>query len=361
MNLLVRKLLKYYTLRQLSALTRRHKYKAATITVASIGAACLAHTALQRRKEFDLREKVILITGGSRGLGLIMAREFLRAGAKIAICARDVAELECAKADLAAPDNRILTIPCDITMPFEVEAMIQAIRTHYGRIDVLVNNAGLINVGPMEAMTHADFQDAMQTNYQAALATILAVLPEMRARQAGRIVNIASIGGKISVPHLLPYSVSKFALVGLSEGLRAELKKDGIFVTTVCPGLMRTGSPRNATFKGQHRAEYAWFSISDALPLLSMSAESAARRIVRACRYGEAEVILSLPAKLATKMHGLFPGLTADFLGMINNLLPAPGGIGTAHATGQESESAVSPSWLTTLNEQAAQDNNQIH
>ena len=361
MNLLVRKLLKYYTLRQLSALTRRHKYKVGAITVAGIGAACLAHTALQRRKEFELREKVVLITGGSRGLGLVMAREFLRAGAKLAICARDVAELEHAKADLGAPDNRVLTVPCDVTMPFEVEAMIQTIRTHYGRIDVLVNNAGLINVGSMEAMTHADFQDAMQTNYQAALATILAVLPEMRARQAGRIVNIASIGGKISVPHFLPYSVSKFALVGLSEGLRAELKKDNIYVTTICPGLMRTGSTRNATFKGQHRAEYAWFSISDALPLLAMSAERAARRIVTACRYGEAEVILSLQAKLAATMHGIFPGLTADLLGVINGLLPAPDGIGTVHARGKQSESALSPSWLTTLSDQATQENNQIH
>src|SRR6185503_4123757 len=122
-----------------------------------------------------------------------------------------------------------------------------------------------------------------------------AVLPEMRARREGRIVNITSIGGKISVPHLLPYSASKFALVGLSEGLRAELAKDGIVVTTICPGLMRTGSPRNATFKGQHRAEYAWFSIGDSLPVTAMSADRAARQILTACKRGEAEVVLSVP------------------------------------------------------------------
>ena len=76
------------------------------------------------------------------------------------------------------------------------------------------------------------------------------------------------------MPHLLPYSASKFALVGFSEGLRAELAKDGIRVTTVCPGLMRTGSPPNAAFKGRHREEYAWFALSDALPILSISAEA---------------------------------------------------------------------------------------
>src|SRR5262249_9500692 len=145
-------------------------------------------------------------------------------------------------------------------------------------------------------------------------------------RGEGRIVNIASIGGELSVPHLLPYSASKFALVGLSSGLRAELAKDGIIVTTVCPGLMRTGSPWNATFKGQHRIEYAWFSVSDALPVVSLSADRAARQIVAACKRGDAEVILSLPAQLAVLFYGLFPGLTSDLFGLINRFLPGPGG-----------------------------------
>src|SRR5947208_13760729 len=134
----------------------------------------------------------------------------------------------------------------------------------------------------------------------------------MRAHREGRIVNISSIGGRVSIPHLVPYSASKFALVGLSDGLRAELAKDNVIVTTVCPGLMRTGSPRNATFKGRHRAEYAWFAISDSLPVTSMDAGRAARQIVEACRYGEAEVVLSLQAKLAGKFHALFTGRTTD-------------------------------------------------
>jgi short-subunit dehydrogenase len=188
----------------------------------------------------------------------------------------------------------------------------------------------------------------------------MAVLPSFQRRRQGRIVNISSIGGKIGIPHLVPYSVGKFALTGFSEALRSELLKDNISVTTVCPGLMRTGSPRNASFKGNNEAEYAWFSISDALPVISMSANRAARQIVNACLCGDAEVVLSLPAKVAVKLHGLFPGITTDVLGLINVLLPPPGGIGDDVRTGRQSSSSVSPSWITTLNERAAQQNNQV-
>jgi short-subunit dehydrogenase len=143
--------------------------------------------------------------------------------------------------------------------------------------------------------------------------------------------------------------------------LRTELQKDGIVVTTVCPGLMRTGSPRNATFKGQHRAEYAWFSISDSLPVTSMQSERAARQIIAACKRGDAEVILSAQALAAVKFHQLFPELSAEILALVNRLLPAAsGGIGQRRAKGRESESALSPSWLTALGDKAAERNNEL-
>jgi short-subunit dehydrogenase len=182
----------------------------------------------------------------------------------------------------------------------------------------------------------------------------------MRQRHEGRIVNISSIGGKISVPHLLPYCVGKFALTGFSEGLRSELRKDNIRVTTVCPGLMRTGSPRNALFKGNNEAEYAWFSISDSLPLLSMSANWAARRIVSACVRGDAEVVLSGPAKFALKVNALFPGMTSDILSIVNELLPSADPSQKKIRTGSQSFSEVSPSWVTSLNERAAESNNEV-
>jgi short-subunit dehydrogenase len=183
----------------------------------------------------------------------------------------------------------------------------------------------------------------------------------MRRRHSGRIVNIVSIGGKVSVPHLVPYSASKFALYGLSAGLRVELASSGILVTTVCPGLMRTGSPVNALFKGKHRAEHAWFSISDSLPLLTVNAERAARAIVRACIDGRAELIVSAPARVLAALYGLAPGVTQEALSLVGRLLPGPGGIGENAAPGSESESSLSPSILTRLGDRAARDYNEVH
>lgn len=310
-------------------------------------------------QQYDLNDKTVLITGGSRGLGLVIARKLVRLGARVAICARDREELERARNELEQ-NGQVLTVTCDVTDKAQVERMVQTVRDRFGEIDVLINNAGVILVGPMELMTVEDFQEAIGVHFWAPLYTTLAILPQMRQRQAGRIVNISSIGGKISVPHLLPYSASKFALVGLSEGMRAELAKYGILVTTVCPGLLRTGSQHNAIIKGKNREEFTWFSISNSLPLLSMSAEGAARQIIAAFRRGDAEVVLSLTAQLGDKIHALFPGLTANVLSWVNRLLPEPGGIGSDRALGKDSYSSWSPSALTTLSDRAAQQNNEI-
>jgi NAD(P)-dependent dehydrogenase (short-subunit alcohol dehydrogenase family) len=294
-------------------------------------------------------------------LGLVLAREFAREGSRLVICARDADELDRARLDLESRGAEVMTYKCDVSNRSEVMELVASIHDRFEGIDVLVNNAGVIQMGPLEVMTHEDFEKAMNAHFWGPLNVMMAVLPRMRAKRSGRIVNISSIGGKVSVPHLVPYCASKFALVGLSKGMRTELLKDGVAVTTVCPGLMRTGSPRNAGFKGKHREEYAWFSISDASPLLSVSAERAAREIVSASRNGRAELVISVPAKLAVLFDSLFPEMTSDLFGLANKLLlPAPGGIGTREAKGKESTSAWSPSWLTTLNERAAVRNNEV-
>lgn len=334
--------------------------RSASWLLAAGGAYFAFREIIRQQRRLDFRGQCVCLTGGSRGLGLVLARELLALGARLALVARDIEELADARAELHDRGSEVECFPCDITQREQVERMLVQVERRFGAIDVLINNAGVIQVGPVETMTLADYEEAMRTHYWGPLYLIHGVLPSMRRRGRGRIVNIASIGGKIAVPHLVPYAGSKFALVGLSEGLRAELLHEGIYVTTVCPGLMRTGSPRNATFKGQHRAEYAWFSISDALPLVSMSAERAARQILRACRDGDPEVILSFPANVAARLHGLFPGWTADVLGLVNAFLPGPGGIGSQRAQGKESESALAPSLLTALGDQAARQNNEI-
>jgi len=339
---------------------RDNNYVGWATAAGAVGLALGIQTAVRFSRRISFRGKAVLITGGSRGLGLVLARQFAREGASVAICARDEDELNDARRDIQRFGVDVLAVQCDVAERYQVEGMIDGLNRHFGGIDVLVNNAGTIQVGPMEVMTLADYEEAMKIHFWAPLYSTLAVLPQMRVRGTGRIVNISSIGGKISVPHLLPYSASKFALVGFSEGLRAELAKDHIYVTTVCPGLMRTGSPRNALFKGRHREEYAWFSISDAAPGISISAERAAARILRACRYGQAEVMLSLPARLAVTFHGMFPGLTSEINAWLNGMLPEPGGIGKQRVTGKESESELSPSTLTALNERAAVANNEM-
>ena len=318
-----------------------------------------ACAAVRLKRRIGLENRVVVITGGSRGLGLVLAREAARQGAHVALCARSDEDLAVAREELGNYGVDVLAVQCDVTRREQVDGMIDGINRHFGRIDVLINNAGTIAVGPMETMTVADYEAAIDLHFWAPLYTTLAVLPQMKSRRSGRIVNIASIGGKIAAPHLLPYSASKFALVGFSEGLRAEVEKDNVYVTTVCPGLMRTGSPRNATFKGRHRKEYAWFSIADSLPVASISARTAALRILRACKYGEAEVMLSLPTRIATTIHGLFPGTTSELNAWVARLLPPPGGIGTRAAPGKESHSPASPSALTTLTDKAAAANNE--
>ena len=231
-----------------------------------------------RRGTYDLRGRVVLITGGSRGLGLILARQAVAEGAKVAICARDADELERARQELTADGAEVLALVRDLTNATEVRTLVAEVQQQLGPIDVLVNNAGIITAGPLDHMELREYEDSMDTHFWAPLHAMQAVLPAMRQRGEGRIVNIASVGGKVAVPHLAPYSASKFALVGLSEGFRAELRQYGIQVTTVCPGLLRTGSARNAIVKGQHRKEYAWFTIADSLPAFTVGAESAARR-----------------------------------------------------------------------------------
>lgn len=308
----------------------------------------------------DFRGQTVLITGGSRGLGLAVAEDFRSLGAHLVLIARDLHELDLAKQHLESqvPKGGDISIfSCDVSDHNKVLETIDRIEREVSEIDVLVNIAGVIQVGPIESQTHEDFEHAMNVNFWGVVNTSLAVLPHMIDRQHGRIVNITSIGGKMAVPHLLPYTCSKFAALGFSLGLRAEVAQHGISVTTVVPGLMRTGSYMNASFKGDQEGEYAWFSLSSSLPGMSISAEKAARLIVDATAKGTAEVILGAPAKVAAEFSSLLPGVTANILGFVNRALPESTNKGVR--LGRESKTPVSESFLTKLGRQAADRYNQ--
>jgi short-subunit dehydrogenase len=275
-----------------------------------------------------LHGKTVLITGASRGLGLAMAEEFGKAGARLVLVARDAEELERARWLLLrwravdVPED-VLLVPVDLRDPESGAQAIEQTTSRFGAVDVLVNNAGVITVGPVENQTVEDFRDVMDSNFFSGLHCTLAVLPQMLARGRGSIVNITSIGGKIAVPHLLPYSASKFAAVGFSEGLNAELRSRGVRVTTVCPGLMRTGSHLNAIFTGDAEREYRWFSLSAGLPGVSTSARAAARKIVRATIAGKSEIAITPQAILASRLGNLCPTATMRAMQLANAALPS--------------------------------------
>jgi NAD(P)-dependent dehydrogenase (short-subunit alcohol dehydrogenase family) len=320
----------------------------------------------QRRLAYRFDGKSVLITGGSRGLGLIMARELAAEGARLMLIARDEDELDRAVRDIRArqPGAIVDGVVADVRLRYDAERALAETIERRGTIDVLINNAGIIQVGPLDHMKLSDYEDAMNTHFWGPLYMITAALPHMRRDGGGRIVNISSIGGRIAMPHLVPYSASKFALAGLSEGLRAELARDNIVVTTVYPGLMRTGSPVNAMFKGRRPQEYAWFAISDSLPLASINAGRAARQIVDACRYGDAELVITIQAKLAILAHDVAPELFADAMTFICQMLPppAPGSDGDVAQRGRDSESewAAPSATLTAPTYEAARRNNEL-
>ena len=309
---------------------------------------------------YPLRDKVVVITGGSRGLGLVLARYVCARGGNVALIARDPEELARAKTDLAPSGGKTLTIQCDLLDSGQIQLAVRQIIDRFSKIDILINNAGIIEVGPLEHMRPEDFDRAMRLHFWAPFELISQIVPEMRIWGGGRIVNISSIGGKIAVPHMASYSASKFALTGLSDAVRAELARDNIHVTTVAPGMMRTGSHVNAKFKGKHDKEFAWFAASAGAPLLSMNANRAARKILAACRRGQPSLTLTFAARAAILGNALFPNLTGYAMKFANRLLPGAGG-----EEGNESQAGsqlrrLTPERLTKLADRATEKNNEV-
>jgi NAD(P)-dependent dehydrogenase (short-subunit alcohol dehydrogenase family) len=329
-------------------------------TAMTLGAmAFAASLAIRLQRRISFNGRVVLITGGSRGLGLALAREFAREGARLALVARDEAMMNRAAIDLEKRGAEVFTVLADLRDREQAENAVKLTLGRFGSIDVLINNAGIITVGPLEEMEPGDFENALATHAWAPLFMMNAVVPQMKKRNQGRIVNIASIGGKIAVPHLGPYSMSKFALVGLSDSYRNELARHGVRVTTVCPGLMRTGSHINAMFKGRQKREFAWFSLASATPVTSMAASRAAKKIVRACRYGQPQLIISWQARLAALGAALFPNLAANILGAINRTLPGAEGGQEDAKPGWECRSNFPPAFVTRLSDQASEEYNE--
>jgi NAD(P)-dependent dehydrogenase (short-subunit alcohol dehydrogenase family) len=332
---------------------RKNGYRlASALMVGGVAAAVFARRAIQerraRRRVQSLHGRTVLISGGATGLGFLLAQEFGRWGARVWIVSRTPAEVEEAECELRARGVDAHGMVGDIRDPFSVRELVSKAMTESGRLDILVNNAGIIQATPLEHARLEDFADSLRTHLWGPLHLTREALPHMRRQGSGHVVNIASIGGRVAVPHLVPYCVGKFALVGFSEGLRAEVWKDGIAVTTVCPGLMRTGSHVRARVRGQHAREARWFGLAVATPLSSMSARRAAERIVWATVQKRARVTLGWQARAAEVVDTLAPELSARMASAVTELvLPRP----VEAATAGESRIAgdVGFGWLTPL------------
>jgi short-subunit dehydrogenase len=294
---------------------------------------------------------VALVAGASRGLGLLVARELGQRGYRVVICARNEDELMGAAAFLERAGAIPFVRVCDVTDREAVQELVDGIEAEVGPIETLITVAGIIQVGPLESTTMDMFTAAVDTMLWGPVNLALAVLPRMRERGAGQLGTVTSIGGIVSVPHLLPYSTAKFGAVGFSQGLAAELSGTGVTATTIVPGLMRTGSHLRAQFIGKAQREYTWFAASASMPLLSMNAERAARKMVDAVLAGKPTIILTPLAKIGARVHGVAPAATVRLMSVAARLLPkAPAGqAATGELEGRVAERQLNSRSLAVL------------
>ena len=295
------------------------------VVAGAIGVAAGAVIARRRARRIDLRGRVVVVTGGGRGLGYAISRELLRRGARLAICGRDGEVINRAVAEFRLHGGDAFGMACDASDPAQVEAFITGVLEHFGSIDVVVNNAGQCFFGPAAELRAEDLEQAIRNIFWVHYRPTMAVLPHMRARRFGRIVNVTSIAGKIPVPHHAAYVVGKHAATGWSQVLTVELDKDGILVSTITPPPLDDGAPLHAHFNGDEEEEFKWFARGLTSRWSATRTDYAARVIVDAAAHGDRERAISPGSWLAGRAQGLAPALMARFWIRFDRLLPPPG------------------------------------
>jgi NAD(P)-dependent dehydrogenase (short-subunit alcohol dehydrogenase family) len=283
---------------------------------------------IRRRRRLDLRGKTVVVTGGGRGLGLAISREFAARGCKLAICGRSADHVARAATELRAQGVEVLAESCDASSPIDVERFLAQVIERLGGIDVLVNNAGECFVGPAVHLRAADMDHALRSVFWTVFHPTMAVLPHMRARGAGRIVNVTSFGGKLGLPHMAAYSAAKFAATGFSESVSSELAKEGIRVSTVAPPPLRNGAPLHVHFNGNVEREFVWFAASLTSRLVGTDAKRAARTVVDAAEFGDRERAVTPLSWVLTRGHGAAPNLLASAMALVDRVMPKAARVG---------------------------------
>ncbi|QDV35768.1 SDR family NAD(P)-dependent oxidoreductase [Tautonia plasticadhaerens] len=291
--------------------------------LAGVGVSYAARSWLRGRRRIELPGRVVVITGAANGLGLLVAREAARRGARLALVDQDGEGVDRAARELVgegAPEA--LAVPIDVADRDAVEAMMAGVVGRFGRVDVLINNAALMMVAPLESVTLDDLRRVLGVNFWGGVYCTLAALPHMRAQGGGRIGNVVSIGGRIAPPHMLPYSAAKFAFSGFTKGIQSELADENILVTGFYPAMIRTGGHTHALIKGDREAEYAWFAAGDVTPITASSAHAAAVRFLQAICDGDPEAPVSAAARLGPIVEAIAPGWFAELNALVERSLP---------------------------------------
>jgi len=252
-----------------------------------------------------------IITGGSQGIGKATALLFARQGYDLVLSARQAETLEATAAEVRAIGTKVLTVTCDVSKEAEVNNLISKALEYFGSIDVLINNAGVCMTGPIENTSMDDWKRVIDVNLWGYIHTIHSLLPHFLVRSAGTIINVGSIGGKLPLPEMTVYCTSKYAITGLTETLRLELKPKGIHVGAVHPSATNSNFMERAQFRGssEQEAEKRRNSMTSFLESPAASKpEDVANAVWDAVKHRKDEVVVG-SGSVMSAAYKFFPGL----------------------------------------------------
>jgi NAD(P)-dependent dehydrogenase (short-subunit alcohol dehydrogenase family) len=256
--------------------------------------------------------KVALVTGGSAGLGKAIARAFVHRGAKVVIAARGQAALDAAAEELRRDGGDVLPVAADVTSDEQVQSLVADTVAHYGRLDVLVNNAGRSGRRAILDASPDEFREFLELNLIAAVRCTRAAAPHLLAKR-GHVVNIASLAAKAAPRYLGAYPASKFALAAYSQQLRLELGPQGLHVLLVCPGPLARDTHRTYGAETDPHLPPDAARPGGGVKTKQIDPADLAARILSACERRQPEIVMPRKARLVFALGQLWPSL-GDYL-----------------------------------------------
>ncbi len=286
------------------------KHPRLSLLAGSVTAYLLGRMIWTEVRKRRLQQTIILVTGGNRGLGREIARQYLRLGATVIILGRDEEALEAARAELSK-FGEVIALTGDITDIGRVGEIKAEIENRFGRLDGLVNNAGLVVGGPLASTKPEDYQRLLDANFVGARNMTDAFLPLLSKSGNPWIINISSAAAKLTVPYLVAYGASKATLARYSEGMALQLAHKDIQVLTVYPSLIHSGVLDHAPVLESKLPLRRLYSVLTTIPFLSMSTTGAASRIIDAQARCELKIVIPFTAEIFVRLVYLMPKLSA--------------------------------------------------